>query len=105
DTGVHSEHWTRQQMVDYFHAHSGLDDSTINAEVDRYIAWPAQALSYKLGAMEILALRDRAQQALGPKFDLRTFDDEVIDSGPLPLDVLDQRVSDWIAAQQHTKQP
>ncbi len=104
DTGVHSDHWTRQQMVDYFHAHSGIDDATINAEVDRYIAWPAQALSYKLGAMEILALRDRAQQALGPKFDLRAFDDEVIDSGPLPLDVLDQRVSDWITAQQHTQQ-
>ncbi|HEY1808513.1 MAG TPA: DUF885 family protein, partial [Acidobacteriaceae bacterium] len=94
DTGVHSEHWTRQQMVDYFHAHSGLDDATINAEVDRYIAWPAQALGYKLGAMEILALRDRAQQALGSKFDLRAFDDEIIDSGPLPLDVLDQRVTD-----------
>jgi uncharacterized protein (DUF885 family) len=105
DTGVHSDHWTRQQMVDYFHAHSGLDDATINAEVDRYVAWPAQALSYKIGAMEILALRDRAQQALGPKFDLRAFDDEVIDSGPLPLDVLDRRVTDWIAAQQHAKQP
>ena len=105
DTGVHSQHWTRQQMVDFFHAHSGIDDATINAEVDRYIAWPAQALSYKLGAMEILALRDRAQQALGPKFDLRAFDDEVIDSGPLPLDVLDQRVTDWIAAQKSGKQP
>ncbi|MGA7522716.1 MAG: DUF885 domain-containing protein [Acidobacteriaceae bacterium] len=105
DTGVHSEHWTRQQMVDYFHQHSGLDDATINAEVDRYIAWPAQALGYKLGAMEILALRDRARQALGSKFDLRTFDDEIIDSGPLPLDVLDQRVTDWISAQQSGKQP
>ncbi|HEX3662968.1 MAG TPA: DUF885 domain-containing protein [Acidobacteriaceae bacterium] len=99
DTGVHSQRWTRQQMVDYFHAHSGLDDATINAEVDRDIAWPALALGYKLGAMEILALRDRAQHALGPKFDLRTFDDEIIDSGPLPLDVLDQRVTDWIAVQ------
>jgi len=104
DTGVHSEHWTRQQMVDYFHQHSGLDDATVNAEVDRYIAWPAQALSYKIGAMEILALRGRAQQALGPKFDLRAFDDEIIDSGPLPLDVLDQRVTDWIAAQQGGKE-
>jgi uncharacterized protein (DUF885 family) len=105
DTGVHSQHWTRQQMVDYFHQHSGLDDATINAEVDRYIAWPAQALSYKLGAMEILALRDRAQQALGAKFSLRAFDDEIVDSGPLPLDVLDQRVSDWVTAQSGARQP
>ncbi len=99
DTGVHADHWTRQQMVDYFHAHSGLDDATINAEVDRYIAWPAQALGYKIGELKILELRARAQQALGPEFDLRAFDDQVVDSGALPLDVLDARITAWIASQ------
>jgi len=99
DTGVHSQHWSRQQMVDYFHAHSGLDDATVNAEVDRYIAWPAQALGYKIGELEILQLRTRAQQALGPKFNLKAFDDQVVDSGAMPMDVLESRVNDWIAAQ------
>ena len=99
DTGVHSDHWSRQQMVDYFHAHSGLDDATVNAEVDRYIAWPAQALGYKIGELKILELRTRAQQALGPKFDLKAFHDQVVDSGALPMDVLDARINAWIAAQ------
>ncbi|TCK73536.1 uncharacterized protein (DUF885 family) [Acidipila rosea] len=100
DTGVHSQHWTRQQMVDYFHAHSGLDDATVQAEVDRYIAWPAQALGYKMGQLKILELRAKAQKALGPKFDIRAFHDEVLDSGALPLDVLQDRVDAWIAQQQ-----
>jgi uncharacterized protein (DUF885 family) len=99
DTGVHSQHWTRQQMVDYFHEHSAIDDTNIQAEVDRYIAWPAQALGYKMGQLKILELRDRAKTALGPKFDIKAFHDEVLDSGALPLDVLDQRVNGWIAAQ------
>ncbi len=99
DTGVHSQHWTRQQMVDYFHAHSGLDDATVNAECDRYIAWPAQALGYKIGQLKILELRARAQKALGPKFDIRAFDDEVVDSGALPLDELDARITAWIDKQ------
>ena len=99
DTGVHSDHWTRQQMVDYFHAHSGLDDATVNAECDRYIAWPAQALGYKMGQLKILELRARADQALGAKFDLRAFHDQVIDSGALPLDVLDARINAWIQSQ------
>ncbi|HKR27840.1 MAG TPA: DUF885 domain-containing protein [Acidobacteriaceae bacterium] len=99
DTGVHSQHWSRQQMVDYFHAHSGLDDATVNAEVDRYIAWPAQALGYKIGELKIVELRTRAQQQLGPKFDLKAFDDQVVDSGAMPMDVLEARINDWIAAQ------
>ena len=99
DTGVHSEHWTRQQMVDYFHAHSGLDDATVNAECDRYIAWPAQALGYKMGQLKILDLRARAEKALGSKFDLRAFHDQVVDSGALPLDVLDARITAWIQSQ------
>ncbi|HUB51763.1 MAG TPA: DUF885 domain-containing protein [Terracidiphilus sp.] len=99
DTGVHSEHWTRQQMVDYFHEHSSMDETTIQSEVDRYIAWPSQALAYKVGQMKILELRARAEKALGAKFDIRAFHDEVLDSGALPLDVLESRVNAWIAAQ------
>ncbi len=99
DTGVHNDHWSRQQMVDYFHQHSAIDETSIQAEVDRYIAWPGQALAYKIGQLKILELRARAQKALGSKFDLRAFHDEVLDSGALPLDTLDSRVNAWIADQ------
>jgi uncharacterized protein (DUF885 family) len=100
DTGVHSQGWTRQQMVDYFHEHSNVDEPSVQSEVDRYIAWPSQALAYKMGQLKILDLRAKAQKDLGPKFDIRAFHDEVIDSGALPLDVLEQRVDAWIAAPQ-----
>jgi uncharacterized protein (DUF885 family) len=99
DTGVHSQHWTRQQMVDYFHDHSAIDETDIQTEVDRYIAWPSQALAYKIGQLEILGLRDKAKTELGDKFDLRAFHDQVIDSGALPLDVLDERIQAWIGSQ------
>ena len=99
DTGVHYKHWTRQQMVDYFHEHSSDDEPDIQAEVDRYIAWPAQALGYKLGQLEILKLRASAENQLGNHYDIRKFHDEVLDGGALPLDVLDQRVTGWIEAQ------
>jgi uncharacterized protein (DUF885 family) len=99
DTGVHSKHWTRQQMVDYFHDHSAIDETNVQAEVDRYIAWPGQALGYKMGQLKILELRDRAKTALGPKFSLKAFHDLVLDSGALPMDVLEQRVNAWIAEQ------
>ena len=99
DTGVHSKHWTRQQMVDFFHDHTAMDDENINTEVDRYIAWPAQALSYKMGQMKILELRERTQKELGAKFDLRAFHDAVLDQGPLPLDMLETKINAWIATQ------
>ncbi len=98
DTGVHAKHWTRQQMVDFFHQHTAMDDQNIETEVDRYIAWPAQALSYKMGQMKILELRERAQRELGARFDLRAFHDAVLDQGPLPLDMLDAVIDEWIAA-------
>ena len=104
DTGVHSEHWNRQQMVDYFHVHSSIDETDVQAEVDRYIADPAQALGYKIGQLKFLELRAKAQQALGhAKFDIRGFHDTVLDSGALPLDVVEQRVDAWIASQQGDK--
>lgn len=99
DTGVHSQHWTREQMIDYFREHTAMDEQNIQTEVDRYIAWPAQALSYKLGQTKILELRERARQQLGPRFDIRKFHDAVIDSGPLPLDVLESKIDTWIASQ------
>jgi uncharacterized protein (DUF885 family) len=98
DTGVHSEHWTRQQMVDYFHQHSSIDEASIQTEVDRYIAWPGQALAYKIGQLKILELRDRAKAALGSSFDLRAFHDQVLDFGALPLDVLNRSIDAWIAS-------
>jgi len=102
DTGVHSQHWTRDQMVDYFHNHSNIDDTSIQSEVDRYIAWPSQALAYKTGQLKILELRDRAKKAMGDKFDLRAFHDQVLDAGALPLDVLSDRIDAWIATQKST---
>jgi uncharacterized protein (DUF885 family) len=97
DTGVHSRHWSRQQMVDFFHEHTAMDDQNIETEVDRYIAWPGQALSYKMGQMKILELRTRALKELGAKFDVRAFHDAVLDQGPQPLDVLETKVNEWIA--------
>jgi uncharacterized protein (DUF885 family) len=105
DTGVHSQHWTRQQMVDYFHAHSSIDETSIQAEVDRYIAWPGQATAYKIGQLTLLAARERAQKALGAKFDLRAFHDMILDSGALPLDALAERVDTWIGSQQSAEKP
>jgi uncharacterized protein (DUF885 family) len=99
DTGVHSQHWSRQQMVDYFHDHSAMDEPSIQTEVDRYIAWPGQALAYKVGELKLLELRERARKALGDKFDLRAFHDEVLDSGALPLDMLSDRIDGWITSQ------
>jgi uncharacterized protein (DUF885 family) len=96
DTGVHQKHWTRQQMIDFFHEHTAMDDQNIETEVDRYIAWPGQALSYKMGQMKILELRGRAQKELGPRFELRAFHDAVLDQGPLPLDVLETKITEWI---------
>ena len=103
DTGVHSRHWTREQMVQYFHEHSNIDEPSIQAEVDRYIAWPGQALAYKIGQLKILELRGRAKAALGDKFDLRAYHGQVLDSGALPLDLLSDRVDEWIASQKAAK--
>ncbi|MEO5937323.1 MAG: DUF885 domain-containing protein [Terriglobales bacterium] len=99
DTGVHLKKWNRQQIVDYMKEHSSADEATVQSETDRYIAWPAQALGYKMGQLKILELRAKAQQQLGSKFDIRGFHDEVLGVGALPLDVLEQRIGRWIAAQ------
>jgi uncharacterized protein (DUF885 family) len=99
DTGIHSQGWTRDQVVDFFRKSGAVDEPTIQSETDRYIAWPAQALSYKLGQLKFRELRERAQKELGPKFDISTFHDEMLDGGNLPLDLLDARTDKWIAQQ------
>ncbi|MGA9390846.1 MAG: DUF885 domain-containing protein [Candidatus Sulfotelmatobacter sp.] len=99
DTGIHSKGWTRDQVVDFFRKSGAIDEPTIQSETDRYIAWPAQALSYKLGQLKIRELRERAQKELGPKFDIRKFHDEMLDGGTLPLDLLEARTDKWIAEQ------
>ena len=99
DTGIHSKGWTRDQVVDFFRKSGAVDEPTIQSETDRYIAWPAQALSYKLGQLKFRELRERAQKELGPKFDIRKFHDEMLDGGTLPLDLLEARTDKWIAEQ------
>ncbi|HEY0701420.1 MAG TPA: DUF885 family protein [Candidatus Acidoferrales bacterium] len=99
DTGLHEKHWTRQQVVDYFHEHAALDESDVQAETDRYMAVPAQALAYKMGQLEILKLRAYAEAELGDSFDIRKFHDEVLGAGALPLDVLSVRIHEWVAGQ------
>ncbi len=103
DTGLHYKHWTREQVVQYFHDHSSEDEPNVQSETNRYISWPGQALSYKMGQLQILDLRARAQKELGSKFDIREFHDTIIDSGALPLDVLETQVNDWIAQKKTAK--
>ena len=99
DTGIHDMNWTRDQVVDYMRKSHAVDEPTIQSETDRYISWPAQACSYKLGQLKIRELRARAQQQLGAHFDVRTFHDEILSGGSLPLEVLDARVDRWIKGQ------
>ena len=96
DTGFHYKKWTREQVVDYFHNHSNTSEPEVQSETDRYIVWPGQALGYKVGQLTILKLRAEAQKALGSKFDIRAFHDEVLGAGALPLDVLTDRIHVWI---------
>ena len=104
DTGLHAKGWTRQQALDYLAANTALSLHEVRTEVDRYIAWPGQALAYKVGELRIRELRRRADSQLGPAFDIRRFHDLVLGSGSLPLDVLEARVDAWISAEA-AKQP
>jgi uncharacterized protein (DUF885 family) len=98
DTGLHAYGWTRRQAVDYMLAHTALAPANVDAEVNRYITWPGQATAYKVGELRIRALRERAERALGARFDLRAFHDAVLELGPVPLDVLEAHVDAWIAS-------
>jgi uncharacterized protein (DUF885 family) len=99
DTGIHSKGWSRDQVVEFIRKSGAIDEPSTQSETDRYISWPAQALSYKLGQLKFRELRERAQKELGPKFDIRKFHDEMLDGGTLPLDLLDARTDKWIAQQ------
>ena len=99
DTGMHSLGWSREQAIDYFRAHTAKGDHDIAVEVDRYLVWPGQALAYKIGQLKILELRKRAEKELGKKFSIRAFHDAVLADGAVPLDVLDERITAWIAAE------
>jgi len=99
DTGMHSFHWTRDQAIYYFKQNTGKNELDIGNEVDRYISWPGQALAYKLGQLKIQALRAEAEKALGERFDVRAFHDQLLGMGALPLSVLEVQMRDWIAAQ------
>jgi len=97
DTGLHSKGWTRKQAQDYLHANTALSEHEIETEVDRYISWPGQALSYYLGEMSIINARRKAEKALGAKFDIRAFHDTVLQLGSVPLPVLEARIDLFIA--------
>ncbi|HTZ82385.1 MAG TPA: DUF885 domain-containing protein [Candidatus Acidoferrales bacterium] len=99
DTGIHAKGWSRDQVVEFMRKSGAVDEPTIQSETDRYISWPAQALSYKLGQLKFRELRERAEKELGPKFDLRKFHDEMLDGGTLPLDMLEARTDKWIGEQ------
>ena len=96
DTGMHYKGWSRQKAIDYFTANAARNKLDIVNEIDRYISWPGQALAYKLGQLKILELRERAEGALGNKFDIREFHDTVLSSGSVPLSVLEAKMDQWI---------
>jgi len=99
DTGMHYKGWTRQQAIDFFKDNAAKTEHDIVNEIDRYIVWPGQALAYKIGQLKILTLRARAEQQLGDDFDIRAFHDELLGAGALPLDLPEQRMDRWMAAQ------
>jgi uncharacterized protein (DUF885 family) len=99
DTGMHYKGWTRQQAIDFFKDNAAKTELDIVNEIDRYIGWPGQALAYKIGQLKILQIRQRAETALGDKFDIRAFHDQLLGAGALPLDILEQRMDAWLETQ------
>jgi prolyl oligopeptidase len=99
DTGMHYKGWTRQQAIEFFRDNAAKTEHDIVNEIDRYILWPGQALAYKIGQLKILQIRERAEVQLGDRFDIRAFHDELLGAGALPLDLLEQRMDRWMAAQ------
>jgi uncharacterized protein (DUF885 family) len=99
DTGIHAKGWTRRQAIDSMSAATGMERTRVEWEVDRYISQPGQALTYMIGQLKIIELREKARRALGPRFDIRRFHMAVLDQGQLPLDLLERAIDDWIAAQ------
>ena len=98
DTGIHHKNWSREKVIDYMHAND-VNDALAQTEADRYIAWPGQALAYKMGQLTILKLRDEAKAQLGNKFDIKAFHEEILNGGAMPLDLLQERAEAWIKEQ------
>jgi len=97
DTGIHDKNWSREKVIDYMHAND-LNDALAQTEADRYIAWPGQALAYKIGELKIKELRARATKDLGGKFDIRDFHREVLSDGAVPMEILERKIDRWIEA-------
>jgi uncharacterized protein (DUF885 family) len=100
DTGIHAMGWSRDQAIRYFLANAGKTEHDVVVEVDRYIVWPGQALAYKVGQLKVRELRNRAEQRLGARFDLRRFHDALLARGALPLTILERRMNAWIEAEE-----
>ncbi|HEY1226115.1 MAG TPA: DUF885 family protein, partial [Ramlibacter sp.] len=98
DTGLHDKGWSREQAIAYVREMEGREESSARRAIERYMAWPGQALSYKVGELKILELRERARSALGPRFDIRSFHTQVLGEGVMPLQMLEKRIDNWIAA-------
>jgi len=105
DTGIHRYGWTRQQAIDYLAGHTALSQHEVETEVDRYISWPGQALSYKLGELTIRRLRSEAEAALGTRFDQKSFHDRILALGAVPLPVLEQQMREYIRAEKARAAP
>jgi uncharacterized protein (DUF885 family) len=103
DTGIHAKGWTRQQAIDYMTGTTGMERNRVEWEVDRYISQPAQALTYMIGQLKFIELREKAQRALGTRFDIRRFHMAALDQGQLPLDLLERVIDDWIKAEQEAR--
>ena len=99
DTGMHAQGWSREQAIEFMASNTALSLHNVTTEIDRYITWPGQALSYKIGELTIKRLRAKAEQALGDKFDIRAFHDAVLENGSVPMSVLEQQINDFIEAQ------
>jgi prolyl oligopeptidase len=96
DTGMHYKNWSRQEAIDLFVENTAKSNLDIENEVDRYIAWPGQALAYKIGQLKMLELRNKAEKELGDKYDIKDFHHELLKRGSLPLDILEDYINDWI---------
>jgi uncharacterized protein (DUF885 family) len=105
DTGMHAKGWSRDQAIDYFKANAAKSELDIVNEIDRYIAWPGQALAYKIGELKIRDIRRRAQERLGSRFDVRAFHDRVLAQGALPLDLLEEQMEAWLTEQAAKTRP
>ena len=103
DTGMHYKKWTREEAMDYMKKTTGMSDTEVRVEIERYIVWPAQATSYKMGMIKILELRERAKNKMGDKFNLKQFHSIVLDQGIVPLFVLENLIDDWIEAKNNTQ--